>query len=89
MVKKYRKKSSIVEAIQFQDNVDCIMAIHEFVEQVVIRVNYEVKNHPYIKIDTSEGLLIVQEGDYIVKNDGKFDVWDQSAFNKLYEEVAG
>lgn len=27
---KYRKKPVIIEAIQFEDNADCILAIHEF-----------------------------------------------------------
>ena len=28
---KYRKKPVIIEAIQFEDNADCILAIHEFI----------------------------------------------------------
>lgn len=31
MIKKYRKKPVTIEAIQFEDNADCILAIHEFV----------------------------------------------------------
>lgn len=30
MIKKYIKKPVIIEAIQFKDNADCILAIHEF-----------------------------------------------------------
>lgn len=41
---KYRKKPVIIEAIQFEDNADCILAIHEFMEQETTRVNYEDKD---------------------------------------------
>ena len=30
MIKKYRKKPVTIEAIQFEDNDDCIFAIMEF-----------------------------------------------------------
>ena len=31
MIKKYRKKPLTIEAIQFADNADCILAIHKFI----------------------------------------------------------
>ena len=57
MIKKYRKKPVTIEAIQFEDNADCILAIHEFVGQETTRVNYEDKDNPYIKIETLEGTM--------------------------------
>ena len=50
MIKKYRKKPLTIEAIQFADNADCILAIHKFIGQETTRVNYEDKDNPYIKI---------------------------------------
>lgn len=32
MIKKYRKKP-VIETIQFEDNTDCILAIHNFMGQ--------------------------------------------------------
>lgn len=57
MIKKYRKKPLTIEAIQFADNADCILAIHKFIGQKTTRVNYEDKDNPYIKIETLEGTI--------------------------------
>lgn len=32
-----------------------------------IRVNYEDKNNPYLKIETLEGIMKASVGDYIIK----------------------
>lgn len=54
---KYRKKPVIIEAIQFIDNADRIMEIHEFLGGDTMRINYEDKYNPYIKIETLEGIM--------------------------------
>ena len=54
---KYRKKPVIIEAIQFEDNSDRIIEIHEFMGGDTIRVNYEDKDNPYLKIETLEGIM--------------------------------
>ena len=70
---KYRKKPVIIEAIQFEDNSDRIIEIHEFMGGDTIRVNYEDKDNPYLKIETLEGIMKASVGDYIIKGvNGEF-----------------
>ena len=88
MIKKYRKKSVTIEAIQFVDNVDCILAIHKFMEQETTRINYEDKDNPYVKIETPKGTMKASVGDYIIKDvNGEFYPCKPDIFAKTYEEV--
>lgn len=85
---KYRKKPVIIEAIQFEDNSDRIIEIHEFMGQETTRVNYEDKDNPYIKIETLEGTMKASVGDYIIKGvNGEFYPCKPDIFEKTYEEV--
>lgn len=88
MIKKYKKKPVIIEAIQFKDNADCILAIHEFMGQENTRINYEDKANPYVKIKTLEGIMEASVGDYIIKGvNGEFYLCKPDIFAKTYEEV--
>ena len=85
---KYRKKPVIIEAIQFEDNSDRIIEIHEFMGGDTIRVNYEDKDNPYLKIETLEGIMKASVGDYIIKGvNGEFYPCKPDIFEKTYEEV--
>lgn len=85
---KYRKKPVIIEAIQFEDNSDRIIEIHEFMGGDTIRVNYEDKNNPYLKIETLEGTMKASVGDYIIKGvNGEFYPCKPDIFEKTYERV--
>lgn len=85
---KYRKKPVIIEAIQFEDNSDRIIEIHEFMGGDTIRVNYEDKDNPYLKIETLEGIMKASVGDYIIKGvNGEFDPCKPDIFEKTYERV--
>lgn len=85
---KYRKKPVIIEAIQFEDNSDRIIEIHEFMGGDTIRVNYEDKNNPYLKIETLEGIMNASVGDYIIKGvNGEFYPCKPDIFEKTYERV--
>lgn len=85
---KYRKKPVIIEAIQFEDNSDRIIEIHEFMGGDTIRVNYEDKDNPYLKIETLEGTMKASVGDYIVKGvNGEFYPCKPDIFEKTYERV--
>lgn len=86
---KYRKKPVIIEAIQFIDNADRIMEIHEFLGGDTMGINYEDKYNPYIKIETLEGTMKASVGDYIIKGvNGEFYPCKPDIFEKTYEEVA-
>ena len=65
MIKKYRKKPLTIEAIQFEDNDDCILAIMEFLGKR--RIMVYGKDNPYIKIRTLGGTMKASVGDYIIK----------------------
>lgn len=81
---KYRKKPVIIEAIQFEDNSDRIIEIHEFMGGDTIRVNYEDKDNPYLKIETLEGIMKASVGDYIIKGvNGEFYPCKPDIFEKL------
>lgn len=85
---KYRKKPVIIEAIQFEDNSDRIIEIHEFMGGDAIRVNYEDKDNPYLKIETLEGIMKASVGDYIIKGvNGEFYPCKPDIFEKTYERV--
>ena len=85
---KYRKKPVIIEAIQFEDNSDRIIEIHEFMGGDTIRVNYEDKNNPYLKIETLEDIMKASVGDYIIKGvNGEFYPCKPDIFEKTYERV--
>ena len=85
---KYRKKPVIIEAIQFEDNSDRIIEIHEFMGGDTIRVNYEDKDNPYMKIETLEGIMKASVGDYIIKGvNGEFYPCKPDIFEKTYERV--
>lgn len=85
---KYRKKPVIIEAIQFEDNSDRIIEIHEFMGGATTRVNYEDKDNPYLKIETLEGTMKASVGDYIIKGvNGEFYPCKPDIFEKTYERV--
>lgn len=85
---KYRKKPVVIEAIQFEDNSDRIIEIHEFMGGDTIRVNYEDKDNPYLKIETLEGTMKASVGDYIIKGvNGEFYPCKPDIFEKTYERV--
>lgn len=85
---KYRKKLVIIEAIQFEDNSDRIIEIHEFMGGDTIRVNYEDKNNPYLKIETLEGIMKASVGDYIIKGvNGEFYPCKPDIFEKTYKRM--
>lgn len=87
-MKKYRKKPVIVEAIKFEDTSDRIMEIQHFMDGRTIRVNYANPDKPFIPIETLEGTMKAQVGDYIIKGvNGEFYPCKPDIFEKTYERV--
>lgn len=65
-----------------------IGGIHEFMGGDTIRVNYEDKDNPYLKIETLEGIMKASVGDYIIKGvNGEFYPCKPDIFEKTYERV--
>ena len=85
-MKKYRKKPVVIEAIQFVDTTERIGEIQEFMGGITIRVDYADKNNPIIKIDTLEGVMAANVGDYIIKGvKGEFYPCKPDIFEATYE----
>lgn len=85
---KYRKKPIVVEAIQFTGFL-CVPNIKKFVNDGSLKVTDLVNsNVPRIEIETLEGNMLVNEGDYIIKGvDGEFYPCKAEIFEKTYERL--
>ena len=90
---KYRKKPTIVDAIQFNG-----LNLEEIKQFVGDKLTYDIvdtawvvgKGRPYIimSVDTLEGVMPVYEGDYIIKGvNGEFYPCKPYIFEKTYEMV--
>lgn len=85
---KYRKEPVVIDAIQFEDTAERICEIHEFLGGEETRVNYEDKDNPFIPIETLEGTMKANVGDYIIKGvNGEFYPCKPNIFEKTYEKV--
>lgn len=83
---RYRKKPVVIEAIQFVDTTERIGEIQEFMGGITIRVDYADKNNPIIKIETLEGVMAANVGDYIIKGvKGEFYPCKPDIFEATYE----
>ena len=80
MIKKYRKKPVVIEAVQWVGNN--LSDIETFIGR-------SVKNkETTIVIRTLEGDMEASIGDYIIKGvNGEFDPCKPDIFDKTYEEV--
>lgn len=84
---KYRKKPVVIEAIQFQDDVEVITQLSDFIGDTIY-VNYTDKGNPYLRIETLEGDMKASVGDYIIKGvNGEFYPCKPDIFEKTYEKV--
>ena len=83
------ERKFIVTDSTFKESAVRIMEIHEFLGGDTMRINYEDKYNPYIKIETLEGTMKASVGDYIIKGvNGEFYPCKPDIFEKTYEEVA-
>ena len=86
-VKKYVKKPVVIEAMVFEDTVDCLAELSEFIGNKEVRVSY-AEPEPKLLIETLEGTMKANEGDYIIKGiSGEFYPCKPDIFHKTYEEV--
>lgn len=83
-VMRYTKRPVEIEAIQFEDTPERICEISEFVGKD-IHVNYNEPEHPYIAIETLEGTMKANVGDYIIKGvKGEFYPCKPDIFEQTY-----
>ena len=87
LIAKYTKKPVTIEAIQFADDADTISNIHGFLKADTTCVSYENTEAPVLKIETLEGVMTAQVGDYIIKGvKGEFYPCKPDIFGTTYQK---
>jgi hypothetical protein len=82
MIKKYRKKPVVVEAIQYSSESTPVDIINFFKGNV----GREVDNDGNFYIETLEGKMKVREGDYIIRGvKGEYYPCKEDIFKLTYE----
>ena len=85
---KYRKKPVVIEAIQFFDDAESISLLSSFITGQNVVVDYKDIKNPVLKIETLEGTMFANIGDYIIKGvDGEFYPCKPNIFEETYELV--
>lgn len=90
IVRNYMKKPIIIEAMVFENTVECLYKLSEFMygKGKEAKINYCDKESPKLIIDTLEGTMYASEGDYIIKGiSGEFYPFKPDIFHKTYVEV--
>ena len=89
MVRKYKKKPVVIEAVQW-DGLN-IAEIAEFMHRGTenpIRVSYKKPESPIIKIETLEGIMEASVGDFIIRGiNGEFYPCKPDIFDKTYDMI--
>jgi hypothetical protein len=76
---KYRKKPIVIEAFQY---IDCVIDIPW------LDINIPIKEADCCYIETLEGLMRCNTGDYIIKGiEGEFYSCKESIFLESYERI--
>ncbi|GHT22516.1 hypothetical protein FACS189419_05180 [Planctomycetales bacterium] len=84
-MKTYRKKSIVIAACRFEDNVKCLSDLSENGLEPVT-VDYSVEP-PVLKIETLEGTMTANIGDWVIKGvKGEFYPCKPGIFAKTYKE---
>lgn len=84
----YRKKPVVIEAMQFIDDTECIMKLHDFMKGKETIVSYENPDALEVLINTLEGVMHASVGDFIIKGvNGEFYPCKPDIFEKTYEKV--
>ena len=96
MIKKYVKKPVEIEAIQLKE--DNIIEVFDFLDETNYKETKSAEEledfsqmmlkQGYIEIETLEGMMIANFGDYIIKGiKGEFYPCKPNIFQATYEEV--
>jgi len=87
MIKKYRKKPVVIEAIQWTG--DNSVTVAKFLKDATRRFHFDLEeNFEGIEIYTLEGVMTANLYDYIIKGvHGEFYPCKPDIFEKTYEEV--
>lgn len=86
MIKKYRNKPVMVEAIQFNgwNWKECM----QFISDEKLVFDDALSEKKGIKVETPKGNMIIYKNDYIIKFfDDTIGYYGPNAFEKIYEEI--
>ena len=84
---KYRKLPVVIDAIQLEDSVECMEALSNLGLDPIV-FSYADKD-PVLRIETLEGTMIAEIGDFIIKGvNGEFYPCKPDIFEKTYEKEA-
>jgi len=87
-MRQFRKKPIVIEAIQFFDQPEEIIAIQEFMGNTDLTIDYADVDDLKLKIETLEGIMDASLGDWIIKGvKGEFYPCKPDVFDKSYNEV--
>jgi len=87
MILKFRKKPVVIEAIQFIDDSNTVLAIQAFMNTHLI-VSYKDPLHTKLLIETLEGTMEASVNDWVIKGvNGEFYPCKPDIFEKTYEKV--
>ena len=82
MIKKYKKKPVIIEAVQWTGEN------HKEIDEFITMANRTKIGSTKISINTLEGIMTADIGDYIIKGvQGEFYPCKPDIFEQTYEEV--
>lgn len=82
---KYRKKPVEIEAVQFIMDLQDLKKLREFCPN---NINYDWLKDGKLYIETLEGDMLANEGDYIIKGvKGEFYSCREDIFELTYEKV--
>lgn len=83
----YQKKPVTIQAIIFEDDTDTLIEIADFLNED-LSVDYEDPENPVLKIETLEGTMKANVGDYIIKGvKGEFYPCKPDIFKETYRLV--
>ena len=84
---KYKAKPCIISAIEFRR--DNWKEVKEFTENKALGMTIErhLQGKAHCNLETSNGLVLVTEGDYIIKDIEGLNICEAEIFNKKYVEV--
>ena len=81
-----QKKLVVIEYEVFQDTVSCFDALQDSLGIDPLSVSYPDPDHPILKIETLEGTMTANVGDYIIKGvHGEFYPCKPDIFKQTYD----
>ena len=84
VIRKFRKRPVTIEAMQITD-ARSVLDIEEWINNPTVGFN---TNPPTIWIDTLEGRMTANQGDWVIKGvNGEFYPCKNEIFIKTYQEV--